>query len=171
MTKCAILTLAGLSASAALLVLVLLPRMNWSAARRPSGLETRLANQIRERWIEIHASDQKNPLAATPENLAAGRRVYDEHCAVCHGRDGSGENAFHADFYPPVARLTRSTQQMSDAEIYFVVTDGIALSGMPAFGAGHRPEEVWKLILWLRHLPDLTTTARNEIEQQASNQP
>ncbi len=128
------------SASAALIVLILLPRMNWSAARQPSGLEVYLANRVRERWIEIHASDLKNLLAATPENLAEGRHEYDEHCAVCHGRDGSGKNAFHADFYPPVARLTGDTQQMSDAKIYFVVRNCIALSGMPAFGAGRPPE-------------------------------
>jgi mono/diheme cytochrome c family protein len=158
-----ILLLAGLSASAALALFILLPRMNWTAAQQPGAIETWLANSVRERWAKIHASDQKNPLAATPENLAAGRREYDEHCALCHGLDGSGRNQLHVDFYPPVARLTGDTQRMSDAEIFFVVSNGVALSAMPAFGTDYSSEEIWKAILWLRHLPDLTPTERNEM--------
>jgi hypothetical protein len=79
--------------------------MNWSASRQPSVIEDLIANEVRERWIDLNAADHKNPLTATPENLANGRRVYDEHCAVCHGLDGIGKNRLAADFYPPVARL------------------------------------------------------------------
>ena len=169
--KYAIVTITGLSSSTALLALVLLPRLNWSAARQPSGIEVRLANRVRERWIEIHASHHKNPLAATPENLADGRKQYNEQCAICHGLDGSGRNSFHADFYPPVARLSGDTQQMTDAEIYFVISNGIALSGMPAFGSSHDSEWIWRLILWLRQFRDLTATGRNGIERPTSDQP
>jgi len=125
------------------MAVVLLPRLNRSAARQPSAFETHLANRIRERWIEIHGCNQKNPLPATPGNLAVGHHTYDEHCAICHGLDGSGRNRLHADFYPPVVRLTGDTQDMSDAEIYFVVSSGIALSGMPAFGKDHSSEKIW----------------------------
>ena len=152
----------------ALMVFVITPRMDWSAASKPGTLETRIAEIVRERWISIHSFQQLNPLPPSEGNLARGRDQYNRHCAICHGLDGSGRNRLHAVFHPPVARLTGDTQRMSDGEIYFVVSSGIALSGMPAFGAGHPAEEIWKMVLWVRHLPNLSSTERNEIERRTS---
>lgn len=164
---CTVIALCGLVFLAFLFVA---PRFNWSAAFKPGPLETRIADWIRERWVAIHVTEQNNPVRSTPEALASGRHEYNEYCAVCHGLDGSGRNRLHANFYPSVARLTGDTQQMSDAEIYFVVSNGIALSGMPSF-TSHGREEIWKLVLWLRHLPNLSAAERNEIEPQTSDQP
>lgn len=88
---------------------------------------------------------------------------------MCHGLDGSGRNRLDTNFYLSMARLTGDTQQMSDAEIYFVVSNGIALSGIPSFGAGHCSEEIWKMILWRRHLPNLIVAERNEIRRRLIN--
>jgi mono/diheme cytochrome c family protein len=125
-----------------LTILVVMPRMNWSAATKPGAMESRIANGVRERWIAIHAPNQKNPLPPTPDNLASGRKDYDEHCGVCHGIDGGGRNRFEADFYPPVARLTGAAREISDAEIYFVIVNDVALSAMPAFGEHHSSQEI-----------------------------
>lgn len=144
------------------------PRLNWSADAKPGALETRIADWVRERWIAIHTTGQTNPLAPTPQLLASAREEFKEHCAVCHGLDGRGPNGFHADFYPPVPRLTGDTQEMSDSEIFFIITKGVALSGMPAFGAHHSTEEIWRLVLWIRHLPNLSEQERKEIERPAS---
>lgn len=145
------------------------PRSNWSAAAKPGVLEARIANLVRERWIAIHSPDQKNPFAPTPENLASGRDDYNQHCATCHGFDGHGQRQLEADFYPPVEHLTGDTQEMSDAEIFFVIANGVALSGMPAFARHHSPDELWKLVLWVRHLANLTSDERREIEQSTSD--
>lgn len=151
-------------------VFLLMPRMNWSATVKPGTLENRIASTVRKRWIAIHRPDQRNPLAATSDNLASGREDYDEHCSVCHGVDGSGKTRLEAEFYPRVPRLTGDIQQLSDAEIYFVIANGVALSTMPAFGERHRPEEIWKLVMWVRHLAALTPEERKKIEREASNQ-
>lgn len=97
-------------------VFLLMPRMNWSASGKRSTLENRIASTVRKRWIGIHCPNQRNPLALNPDNLVSGREDYDEHCFVCHGLDGSGENRIEADFYPRVPRLTGDTQQLSDAQ-------------------------------------------------------
>lgn len=144
--------------------------MNWSASAKPGAVETRIANHVRERWISIHANDQQNPVAPTSDNLARGREEYNAHCAACHAPDGSGRNRFEADFYPPIARLVGDMQQMSDAEIYFVIANGVALSGMPAFGDRHRPEELWEIILWVRHLAHLTPDERKKIRRETSDE-
>jgi hypothetical protein len=53
--------------------------------------------------------------------LKAARAEYAEHRAPCHALDGSARNRFEANFYPPVAKLTRGVQQLSDSEIYFII--------------------------------------------------
>lgn len=161
---------ATVALGALLFVTQIAPRMNWSAAAKPGALETRIADEVRERWIALHSRALKNPLAVTPENLASGRAEYGEHCAACHGFDGSGRNRLGADFYPPVPRLTSDTQEMSDAELFFVTANGVALSGMPAFGGRHSSDEIWKTVLWVRHLPDLTPDEREQIEREGSGE-
>lgn len=174
MRRIARFTVAAIMAAAVLLLGALValtqiaPRMNWSASATPGAFETRLANEVRERWIVSHASNQRNPLDATPANLESGRDEYNEHCAACHGRDGGGRNDFEADFYPPIPRLTGDTQEMSDAEIYFVIANGVALSAMPAFGEHHEPVEIWKMVLWMRHLPHLSEEERKSLERETS---
>jgi mono/diheme cytochrome c family protein len=131
----------------------LLPRLDWGADQAPPRYETRLVFPVLDRWIERNASAGANPLAATPENLKEARDEYNEHCAACHGQDGSGHNDFGADFYPPVAKLTGDTQKLTDGQLYWIVAKGFASTGMPAFGKEHSPEDIWRMVLWVRHLP------------------
>jgi mono/diheme cytochrome c family protein len=145
------------------------PRFDWSATARPGALETTLAQYVIGRWIKSNSSSQLNPLAATPENLRLGREDFDAHCASCHGLDGSGRNQFEADFYPPVPKLAGKLRQLSDAEIYFIITHGIRLSGMPGFVARHRPEEIWRIVLWVRHLGRLSPQEKAAIAVRMSN--
>jgi mono/diheme cytochrome c family protein len=140
--------IAGITATSATIVLaaaivwfVVPPRLDWGAGQPPVELEQELARNILRRWVHRNAGSRVNPLPPTPENLKAGRteydEEYDEHCAACHGLDGSGRNRFEANFYPPVAKLTAGVQTLSDAELYFIVAGGIRNTAMPAFGKAH----------------------------------
>ena len=41
---------------------------------------------------------------------------------------------------------------------------------MPAFAAHNSPDEIWRTILWVRHLPELSSAERKEIEEETSDQ-
>jgi mono/diheme cytochrome c family protein len=47
-------------------------------------------------------------------------------------------------------------QKRTDGELFWVVQNGIRMTGMPAFGPTHKDEEIWKIVAFLRHLPALT---------------
>jgi mono/diheme cytochrome c family protein len=145
------------------------PRFDWSATAKAGPLEMTLAQYLLVRWIKINSSSESNPLPATPESLRLGGEDFDAHCASCHGLDGSGRNQFEADFYPPVPKLAGTPRQLSDAEIYFIIAHGIRLSGMPGFAARHRPEEIWRIVLWVRHLDRLSPQEKASIEAKMSN--
>jgi mono/diheme cytochrome c family protein len=126
-----------------------------------------LANDSLRRWVHSHADSSANQYAPTAQNLKAARAEYNEHCAACHGLDGSGSNRFEAHFYPPIPKLTGETQQLSDAEIYFIVANGIAYSAMPGFGKKHTCGDIWRCVLWVRHLAQLTPEEKAALESDA----
>jgi len=154
----------GAVIAAAVVVLIVMPRMQWNATARLSGAERWIASYVLRRWVRTNAPSEQNPLPASAENLREGEHEYDEHCAVCHGFDGSAKNRVAGDFSPPVARLAAGAKGVSDGQLYFIVNNGIRLSGMPGFGRRHSSDELWKIVLWVRHFPELTPQERGAIE-------
>lgn len=65
---------------------------------------------------------------------------------------------------PPDLRLAE-TQKLSDGELFWIVENGIRFTGMPAFGGSHGSQDDWKLVLFIRHLPQLTMEERVEMER------
>ena len=45
---------------------------------------------------------------------------------------------------------------MRDGELFWVVSNGIRMTGMPAFSPTHKQEEIWKIVAFVRHLPEIT---------------
>jgi mono/diheme cytochrome c family protein len=161
--------LVGEAALGAIAWIVVLPRLDWGASNPPGAVEQALARIILGRWIDRNASIAINPLAATVENLKAARTEYEAHCAACHGLDGSGRNQFEAEFSPPVAKLTGGIQSLSDSEVYFIVTHGIRNTAMPAFGKAHSSDDMWRAVLWVRHLANLTAAEKAKIQQEVQH--
>ncbi|WP_425157518.1 c-type cytochrome [Candidatus Binatus sp.] len=147
-------------------ILLLLPSLNWSAISKPGRIEKRLAGYATSNWIHRNAGTQSNPLPPTPENLKAGQSDFEEHCAGCHGLEGDGENRFEADFNPPIPKLTGGAQRWSDGELYFIIANGVAMTAMPGFGKNHDPKEIWGIVLWMRHLAQLSPPEKAAIESR-----
>jgi mono/diheme cytochrome c family protein len=162
-----ILIFGGVAVIAVLLaIFLIMPSMNWGTIRNPGRTESSLASYLKSTWIRRHADKQPNPLPPTPENLKAGQGDFEEHCSGCHGLGGDGENRFEADFYPPVPKLTDDAQKWSDAELYFIIANGISMTGMPGFGKNHDPKEIWGMVLWVRHLAQLSPPEKTAIESR-----
>jgi mono/diheme cytochrome c family protein len=141
----------------------------FSARDNPAGLEKLVARTMRNLAIPKGAKNQKNPYAATPERLAEARHHFADHCATCHANDGSGNTTMGQNLYPkaPDMRLPE-TQSLSDGQIYYIIHNGIRLTGMPAWGETNKndqDEDSWKLVLFIRHVTNLTAEERKDMEQ------
>lgn len=138
----------------------------FSARARPSIFEEEVAEAARDLAMPRSAKTMKNPIPATAQVLAEGRAHFADHCALCHGNDGRGKTAFGAGLYPkPPDLRAEDTQSMSDGELFFVIENGIRLSGMPAFGGQHSADASWKLVDFIRHLPQLSPQEELEMER------
>lgn len=153
----------GVVVASVVLLFLLMPRMQWSATTRPSAAEGRAARYVLRKWVGTNASSAHNPIPSTAESVGEGEHEYDEHCAVCHGVDGSAENRVGGDFYPPIPRRSKGVTFLSDGQFYFIVSNGIRMTAMPGFGTRHSSDELWKIILWVRHFPTLTPQERAAI--------
>lgn len=137
----------------------------FSARAQPSVLEIMAARTAKRLAIPTDASDRKNPFLGTPDTLSEARAHFADHCAICHANNGSGETPIGRNLYPkaPDMRL-QSTQQLSDGQIYYIIHNGVRLTGMPAWGSDEKDDDSWKLVLFIRHLPQLTPEEESEME-------
>ena len=99
--------------------------------------------------------DVKNPLEGTPETLAAGRKVYEANCAVCHGPQGHGDGPGAKGLIPPpanIAALVRMGPMATDAYLGWTIGEGGVPVGsaMPAFKSSLSETERWQLIRYLQ---------------------
>jgi len=140
-------------------------RRGFSARDNPSVMETYVAKTARRLSAPASAHNATNPFAPSSEILSEARAHFADHCAICHGNDGSGKTQIGQNLYPkaPDMRLP-NTQHLTDGEIYYVIHNGIRLTGMPAWGTEEKDEDSWKLVLFIRHLPQLTPAEEREME-------
>ena len=140
-----------------------------SARATPTKFEIMVARNVRHLAIPSHARLAQNPLLDSPEDLRDARLHFADHCAMCHGNDGSGQTMIGNGLYPkpPDLRLGE-TQNLGDGELFWIIENGVRFTGMPAFANGGEhggSEDSWKLVHFIRHLPRLSAEERIEMER------
>jgi len=115
--------------------------------RRTMGQEPEAA----EKPIPPEDAAKKNPVKPTPEGLAAAKKLFGYHCAMCHGTQGDGKGDLAADMKLQLKdwRDPKSLEKMTDGELFYIVTNG---RGKMTGGEGDRTsEEVrWNLVNYVR---------------------
>jgi mono/diheme cytochrome c family protein len=136
-----------------------------SARIEPPALEARLARALRNRAIPSEASAATNPVPSGPPAVAAGLAHFADHCATCHGNDGSGRTALGRSLYPRAPDMRGpATQGLTDGELFYIIENGVRLTGMPAWGGPGSAEGSWQLVHFIRHLPSLTDEEKARME-------
>jgi len=146
-----------------------------SAKATPTRLEAFVARNARHLAIPANARLTLNPVLDSPEGQREARLHFADHCAICHGNDGSGDTPIGGGLYPKPPDLRKpETQDLSDGELFWIIENGVRFTGMPAFsgngdhanGANHgNGQDSWKLVHFIRRLPHLTVAERLEMER------
>ncbi len=108
------------------------------------------------RYVSAHAetSAPPDPLD-TPELIATGASVYANECANCHGAPGYGQNPVALSMRPEPPSLDKAWRKYSAAELFTIIHRGAAYTAMPAWPVPDRPDEIWSLVAFLKHWPQL----------------
>jgi mono/diheme cytochrome c family protein len=141
-----------------------------TARATPGPMESYLGRSVRNMSIPKDARRMQNPMKASPEALLEGGRHFADHCASCHGNDGRGATEMGRKLYPPTPDMTLpATQNLTDGELYSIIENGVRFTGMPAWGeGGPNDHDTWHLVLFIRHLPDVS---RQELLDMENNNP
>lgn len=150
-----------------MLAAVLTRGMGFTSRMSVWPLEERTMRAARRWATPADIRGRSNPVEATPEALRAGLEHWVDHCSTCHANDGSGDVPIGRNLYPKAPDVRSSvTQSMTDGELYYVIERGIPFTGMPAWATGTDDGEKssWELVLFIRHLPNLTEAELKEME-------
>ena len=108
-----------------------------------------------EHGVPEEAMAVPNPVPATEESIAAGRELYAQYCAVCHGEEGRGDGPGGATLDPKPADFHADhVQVLSDGGLFWFITNGAEGTAMPAWGAVLSEEQRWDLVNYLRTFGD-----------------
>jgi len=142
-----------------------LVRRGFSALATPSEVEVFAATTARNMALPSSYRQLRNPIPPSAENIRRGMEHFSDHCATCHSNDGGGQSFFGKGLYPkPPDLRAAGTQNKSDGELYYTIQNGVRLSGMPAFSEAHTAEKTWRLVLFIRHLPQITPEELNDMK-------
>jgi mono/diheme cytochrome c family protein len=138
-----------------------------TARTTPSPMEVSVARRARSAMIPSSERARTSPEPASAETVKSGMAHWADHCASCHGNDGGGETPMGLGLYPrtPDMRLAE-TQQLSDGELFYIIENGVKLTGMPAWSTGPDGEPAsWHLVHFIRKLPTLTEAELAEMAE------
>jgi cytochrome c553 len=120
----------------------------------PGTLETKTMT-FAKHHIVVGKKNEKNPLPDTAATRADGKEAFSHYCVACHGMDGQATGVpFVNHISPPIPSLASpDVQSYTDGQLKWILDYGIQPSGMPGSKGTLSDEELWSIVVFLRHLP------------------
>ena len=113
--------------------------------------------KVRQASVAQHAKDSPPTSLDNPATVQAGARAFSERgCVNCHGGPGVNWAKFSEGLRPDPPDLTKVVKEREPRHLFWVVKNGINMTGMPSFGAtGMEDPEIWSVVAFLKKLPDV----------------
>lgn len=136
------------------IILICLIGLAGCKANPPGKLEMKTITYAKHHYF-IGNRNQKNPLLDTPETQADGKEAFSHYCVACHGMDGQTTGVPFTDHIsPPIPSLASpEVQSYTDGQLKWILDYGIRPSGMPGSKGTLSDDELWSIVVFLRHLP------------------
>ena len=114
--------------------------------------------QVRTASINRHADDQPPSSINDAKNVEAGAKAFAAYgCANCHGAPGVTWMKYSEGLQPDPPDLKKVVDQRTPSQLFWVVKNGINMTGMPSFAlAGAKDEEIWAIAAFLKKLPSVS---------------
>ena len=135
-------------------VIAFIALLTGCSVAKPGRIETGFITAAKHR-LTVGEKKVPNPLPSDAETIARGKSAFSSYCIACHGLDGQNTGVPFAEaMAPPVPSLaSKDVQDYTDGQLHAVIRDGVAPSGMPASKGILNDEELWAIVVYLRHLP------------------
>jgi cytochrome c553 len=140
--------------SAGIIVAAFAAALTGCKASPPGKIETATLT-FAKHHIFIGNKSQKNPLQSNAATWTDGKEAFSHYCVACHGMDGQNTGVPFADHIsPPIPSLASDeVQRYSDGQLKEILDNGIWPSGMPGSKGTLSDDELWAIVVFIRHLP------------------
>ena len=130
-----------------------------AATKQHLAIEGQFLHKIMVESVRHHARDIRLPVGIDLHDRALAEKTfgYTKACRTCHGAPGVKPDSW-VYLYPPAPDLSRSdiVNAWSDAELYWIIKNGIEHTGMIGLGPTHQDEEIWSVSAFVRQLPTMS---------------
>ncbi|MFI5322004.1 MAG: c-type cytochrome [Thermodesulfobacteriota bacterium] len=141
---------------------------NIAATVPHSGFVTWIFKTAKISSIRKHAEGIKEPPLNDTGQVKEGFEHYDNMCVGCHGGPGiEGAKVFN----PAPPDLAKVVELLKPAEIFWVIKNGIKMTGMPESGSTHSDEDIWGMVAFIKRLPQLSPEQYKLMRKEAEKNP
>jgi mono/diheme cytochrome c family protein len=142
---------------------------NVSAANPDSGIKAWLLSTVTDNSVERHAKGIVAPPLTDSSLINTGLSHYREICVFCHGAPGTEPSGIGRGLNPEAPNLSEVAGEWSDAELFWILKNGIKMTGMPSFGATYSDHQIWAMVSFVRTLPGMTADRYDSLNQPHSD--
>ena len=120
----------------------------------PGKLESWFFSTVMDNSVEHHAKDINAPALDDAAMVDSGFVHFSRMCIGCHGAPGMPPRG--RGFNPEPPDLSEGVADLSDAQIFWIIKNGIKMTAMPAYGARNEDSKLWELVAFVHKLPKMT---------------
>ncbi|MGC0772714.1 MAG: c-type cytochrome [Candidatus Acidiferrum sp.] len=142
------------------LLFALMGFVNMRADNPPSTIETAVAGRAMDASIARAAPKQTNPITPDEANLAAGARLYRDHCTLCHGDPAHPKSVLAGSLNPPAPQFMDDKPDMPENNNFYILQHGVRWTAMPGWKNVLSEQQIWQLVTFLSHMHDLPPPAK-----------
>jgi mono/diheme cytochrome c family protein len=132
------------------------------------GIVKWLLSTNMQRSVISHAQSVKAPASLTDDQARQGLRIYKETCVYCHGAPGKDPGDIGKGLNPEAPYLPDTVGRWTSAQLFWIIKNGIKMTGMASYGAVHNDDEIWTLVAFVQQLPKMTPEQYSQMQQASA---
>lgn len=142
---------------------------NFAATSPHNEFTKMIIHESMVKSVKNHARNINAPILNDKQMVNEGFIAYDAMCAMCHGAPGLQSSVLHEGLYPEPPELYEDDIEWSNEELFWIVKNGIKMTGMPAYGPTHSDEDIWPIVAFLEKLPELSAEDYQTLMEKNKN--
>lgn len=151
----------------AAVVIIVTGKYDVAATVPENGFERMVLGNVMSFSVRAHAGPDVSK-TWTHEQMHQGFQEYNEMCVYCHGAPGREASDIGKGLRPPPPNLVKAAQRWSNSELFWIIKNGIKMTGMPAFGPTHSDDTLWSIVGFVKELPDMTADQYSHMQEHVT---
>src|SRR5262252_6489 len=142
---------------------------NVAASVPETGILQWFLSTTMQHSVKSHAQGiAAQPPPLSDQQARDGLRIYRETCVYCHGAPEQDPGDIGMGLNPKAPYLPETVPGWSTNELFWIIKNGVKMTGMASYGASRSDDEIWTLIAFLQRLPKLSPEQYKQMEQEVA---